>query len=74
MQITVKLFASYRIGRFNEKVVDYPTGTSVGDGLQVLSIAGKDTGIVLVNGKLAPLDQELREGDTLAIFPLVSGG
>ena len=74
MQITVRLFASHRAGRFNEAVLDYPPGVSVGDGVQALSIARKELGIVLVNGRLASLDQKLNEGDTLALFPLVSGG
>jgi len=73
MQITVKLFASYRIGRFREAERGYPAGASVGDVLQSLDIA-EVRGVVLVNGKPATLDHELCESDTLALLPLISGG
>jgi sulfur carrier protein ThiS len=73
MQITVKLFASYRIGRFKEAVREYPTGTLIADVLQSLNI-GEMRGVVLVNGRPVPLDQELRESDTMTLLPLISGG
>lgn len=73
MQITVKLFGCYRIGRFKEAERDYPDGTSVNDVLQTLDIA-EARGIVLVNGKPAVRNRLLSEGDILTLFPLVSGG
>jgi len=73
MQITVKLFASYRIGRFKEAERGYPAGASVGDVLRSLNIA-EVRGVVLVNGKPASLDQQLRESDAMALLPLISGG
>lgn len=74
MQITVKLFSGYHIGRFKEAVQDYPVGSTVGDLFQALDFTIKAHGIVLLNGKPAKLDQQLLDGDTLALFPLVSGG
>jgi molybdopterin converting factor small subunit len=74
MQITVKLCASYRVGRFKEAVRDYPAGCLVGDLLQTLCFTGKPPGIILLNGMPAALDTELHDGDTVALFPLVSGG
>jgi sulfur carrier protein ThiS len=73
MQITVKLFGGYRVGRFREAVRDYPDGSSVATVLQSMNIASAQ-GILLVNGKPALWVQQLSEGDTLALFPLVSGG
>jgi len=73
MQITVKLFATYRIGRFKEAQRDYPAGASVGAVLQSLDIA-EVRGIVLVNGTPASLSQELCDSDTMALLPLISGG
>jgi sulfur carrier protein ThiS len=73
MQITVKLFASYRVGRFKEAVRVSPVGTSIADVLQSLNI-DEVRGIVLVNGKPAPPDRELRESDTMTLLPLISGG
>lgn len=74
MQITIKLFASYRVGRFKEAVRDFPAGYSVGGLLQTLGFTGKLPGVTLLNGMPAALDTELHDGDTVALFPLVSGG
>ncbi|MFZ4855200.1 MAG: MoaD/ThiS family protein [Desulfuromonadaceae bacterium] len=74
MQITVKLFASYRVGRFKEAVRDFPDGTLVSGLLQSLDFADKPPGIVLLNGISAAVDTELHDGDTVALLPLISGG
>ena len=74
MQITVKLFASYRVGRFKEAVLEFAVGTTIDCLLQTLNFIGKPPGIVLLNGMPAAPDTELHDGDTLALFPLVSGG
>jgi len=58
MTITVKLFATYRAGRFKVEEQDYPAGI----------------GIILVNGRHAEADQQLQDHDILALFPLVGGG
>lgn len=74
MQVKVKLFATFRKGRFKEEVFDYPEGTRVRDVIDMLKIPLKELGIIFINGKDAPLDAELKEGDVLSIFPLVGGG
>lgn len=74
MQITVNLFSYYRIGRFKNKVKDYPVGTCVVNVRTDLNIPEESSGILLVNGRRAAPDLELHEGDTLALFPLVCGG
>lgn len=74
MKVTVKLFAHYRIGRFKISVRDYPAGTSVRAGVAELGFHDAGPGVVLVNGTPASLDRMLEDGDTLALFPLVSGG
>lgn len=73
MQITIKLFASYRIGRFKEAEREYPPGASVGNVLQSLNINGF-RGAVLVNGTAVAESRLLSDGDTVTLFPLVSGG
>lgn len=73
MQITIKLFAGLCIGRFKEAERDYPIGFSVDNVLQSLGMS-EVRGIVLVNGKPVPKVQLLNDGDTLSLFPLVSGG
>jgi len=72
--ITVKLFATHRIGRFREATLEYPDDTPVGHVVEQLGIPAGSFGVALLNGNPAPLQQRLREGDTLALLPLVAGG
>jgi sulfur-carrier protein len=74
MKITVKLFATFRMGRFQEEQRDYPECAIVRQVVADLGIEGGTLGIVLVNGRHASLDQVLIPGDTLSLFPLIGGG
>jgi len=74
MQITVKLFANFRINRFKEQVRQYPTGTRVVDISSELDIPESEVGIIFINGRNAALGTSLADGDTLSLFPLVGGG
>lgn len=74
MQITVKLFANFRIDRFKLKQQLVPTATTCREMVTALTIPPAEIGIVLINGRHAELSQALQEGDTLALFPLVGGG
>ena len=74
MKITVKLFATFRVGRFKEELRDYPAGTTCGDVSADVGIGVGELGIVLVNGRHAPVGQALQEGDAVSLFPLVGGG
>lgn len=74
MQITVKLFATFRTGRFAEMSRDYPPGTTVAAVLADLRIPEAQVGMILRNGRHVDSPQALDAGDTLAIFPLVGGG
>jgi molybdopterin synthase sulfur carrier subunit len=74
MQVTVKLFASFRTGRAPIEVCDYPPGTTVADVVHEKGIPVPELGIMLINHRHVQLDRELAEGDILAIFPLLGGG
>jgi molybdopterin converting factor small subunit len=74
MQITVKLFATFRIGHFAEEIQEYPAGTRIAEVIGKLQIPEPQVGMIMLNNRHAEPDQELHEGDTLAIFPLVGGG
>lgn len=74
MKITVKLFATFQIGRFLIEQREYPSGTLVGNIVDELQIPVESLGIVMVNHRHVKLDRELVDGETLAIFPLVGGG
>ena len=74
MKITLKLFATFRVGRFKAQERDYPEGTNCRRVVADVGLNEEELGVVLVNGRHAPLEQRLREGDTLSLFPLVGGG
>ena len=74
MQITVKLFATFRQGRFDIEVRNYPDGTTVKEVVRGLNLAEQELGILMVNSRHVDLDRVLVAGETLAIFPLVGGG
>lgn len=74
IQVTVKLFASFRIGRFDKEIREYPSATTVGDVVRDLEIPETEVGILLLNFVHVNLHQPLADGDALSIFPLVGGG
>ena len=74
MQIEIKLFASFRIGRFKSEVRQYADETSVGMIFDELGISNAEHCIVLVNGRSEDLGRLLVDGEVLSILPLVGGG
>ncbi|HKZ17220.1 MAG TPA: MoaD/ThiS family protein [Geobacteraceae bacterium] len=74
MNVTVKLFATFRTGRFAAENREYQSGTTVLDIIKELDINADDIGATLINGRHVEEDSQLNEGDTLSIFPLVGGG
>ena len=76
MKVRVKLFAHYRDGKFREREMELPEGVTAG---QVIETLGLDLeklplGIVLIDGRHATMETELREGQTLSLFPRIGGG
>jgi molybdopterin converting factor small subunit len=76
MKVKVKLFAQYRDGRFLEREMELPEGTTVADLIQWLELPVEKlpVGILLVNGKHVTPETPLEEGVVLSIFPKVGGG
>jgi sulfur-carrier protein len=74
MLITVKLFASFRLGRFEEKVLEVQPGVSIRQIVTSLGIPETGTGILLLNGRHGHLEDAVQEGDTVSLFPPVGGG
>jgi molybdopterin converting factor small subunit len=74
MMVTVKLFATFREGRFKVEQREYPAGSRVLDVLQSLEIEEPEVGILFNRGRHVESDCALSEGDVLAIVPLVGGG
>ncbi|HEY3309967.1 MAG TPA: MoaD/ThiS family protein [Desulfuromonadaceae bacterium] len=74
MQITVKLFATFRNGRFKIELQEPPVDSDCRTIMLGLGLTEAEIGVVLVNGRHATLDHVLNNSDTLSLFPLVGGG
>ncbi len=74
MMITIKLFATFRQGRFKVEQREVAEGTTVAAVLGALEIEEAEVGTLFVKGRHVEPDRVLSAGDTLAIFPLVGGG
>ena len=74
MHVTVKLFASFRNGRFKIAEEELPEGTDCRRVVLDLGLTEAEIGIIMINGRHGVLDQKLKAGDTLSLFPLVGGG
>ena len=73
MRVKVKLFATFREGRFVEEDREYAPAATVDDVVSDLGIGG-EAAIIFLNGRHAGPDQPLSSGDTLALFPPIGGG
>ncbi len=73
MTVTVKLFATFRKGRFDESQREYAELTTVGDVIKDLALPNHKLGAILINTFHAGKGLPLSEGDTLSFFPLVGG-
>ena len=76
MNVAIKLHGPFRIGRFTEEVRELPPGATprtVAEGLR-LPPALVETGIVLIGGVHARLDDPLADGDELSLLPPLEGG
>ena len=74
MVVEVRLFATFREGRFNEKKLELPEGSSVSALLEHLKIPQEDAKILIVNGLAVSAEHELSHHDVVAIFPPIAGG
>ncbi len=74
MKITVKLYAVLQLGRFKEKVFDFPAGTTVGAVVTALKLPPEHVDILLVNSLHVDIGHLLAENDVLSLLPMVEGG
>lgn len=74
MEVNVKLFATLRDGRFKEEKANINENTQISDVISKYNIPKEEVKICLVNGRDADLNQTLKNGDTLSLFPPVGGG
>lgn len=76
INITIKLFAQYREGKFKIEKRSYTKNSTIKD---VLDDIGLDLGrfpigVLMVNGRHVEEDCVLQDEQVLAIFPKVGGG
>ena len=74
MHVTVKLFATFRNGRFKIQEQELPEGTDCRSVVLDLGLTEAEIGIIMINGRHGELDRKLSENDVLSLFPLVGGG
>ncbi|HYG97677.1 MAG TPA: MoaD/ThiS family protein [Terriglobales bacterium] len=74
MKITVKLFATFRAGRFAVQMQDCAPGTRIADVITALEIPESEIGMIMLNNRHADPDHQLEEGANLSLFPLLGGG
>lgn len=74
MQVNVKLYASFRTGRFDTEIREYGAGVKVQDVVGDLGLSQGEVGTILINAKYGKFHTPLRDGDSLALFPVISGG
>ncbi len=74
MKITVKLFATFRNGRFKEEEREVPDGATLRQVVVDVGIVEREIGMSLINGCHAPLEQALKDGDNIFLFPMLTGG
>jgi len=81
MKITLKTFASIRdIIGFNQLELDIPDDATAGSVIETLAekheglASHRETLLIAVNSTYCGSDTTLKEGDTMALFPPVSGG
>lgn len=74
MEVEIRLFASFRKGRWKSKRLQFNDNVQIIDILDILQIDSEEIGMILVNGSYQAVDYNLNEGDILALFPPVAGG
>ena len=79
MNIKLKLFATFReyLPEGNDghaSVLELIAGTKVDNVLDQLKLPKDIPKIILINGVQKTADENLKEGDTLSVFPPIAGG
>ena len=74
INLTVKLFATLQIGRFDIRDEQFPDGITVIDVMQKYGLTDKQVLLILINGRHADYNTVLSDGDTVALFPPIGGG
>lgn len=74
MVVELKLFATFRKGRFKQKCLELPEGTVLSEIVEPLKLPDKPPKILMINGVAVTKDRTLNDKDVIAIFPMIAGG
>lgn len=74
MQVELKLFATFREGRFKKKYLELEPGTLLSEIVNPLALPDRPKKIVMVNGIPIEDDCVLHDNTVIAIFPMIAGG
>ena len=74
MNVTVKLFADLREGRFKVSDSELADQSRITDVVEGLKIPPEQVAVCFVNGRDAETDYVIKNGDTVSLFPPVGGG
>ena len=72
--IEIRLFATFREGREKIYYMEAEKIKKVSDALEILRIPEEEVAICLINGRHSSVEDEVQNGDILAVFPPVGGG
>ncbi len=74
MEIEVRLFASLRKYANDKSRIEIEDGADVSDFMERIGVPPDEVSIILVNGRHAPQDQPLKDGEAVSLFPPIAGG
>ena len=74
IRITVKLFATLQLGRFEIRNEEFEDGVTVNDVMCKYGLTKGQVLLILINGRHADYETVLAQGDTVALFPPIGGG
>ena len=74
MQVTVKLFAGFRKGRFISAEREFAVRPAISRVMEEIGLPEVELGILLCNGRHIEPDYLVQDGDELSFFPKVGGG
>jgi sulfur carrier protein ThiS len=77
VQVKVKLLLTFKEnvpGGKNPFYLESDPGITASQALALLSIPPSEPKVILLNGRFSTEEQELKDGDTLTVFPPLEGG
>ena len=75
IEVDLLLFATLRRrGLKSQQRITLQVSTSVRGVAEALAIPQGEIHLVFINGRAASFDQDLQDGDRLALFPAIGGG